>query len=222
MSTRHILSDPHADARRAAPAVARNRDPIAAVLLPLLPQRGLVLEIASGTGQHAIHFARKLPHLDWQPSDPSAEARASIAAWTKAEGLLNVRAPLALDAAADGDWPVGQVDAVVCINMVHISPWEATQGLMRGAGARLAPDGILFLYGPFLREGVPTAPTNLAFDAELKRQDPRFGLRRLEDVATCAAERGLVLSRVEEMPANNLSVVFRKVMPVSPGGPVVP
>ncbi|MDI4664654.1 class I SAM-dependent methyltransferase [Xanthobacter autotrophicus] len=215
------MSSPSLDARRSAPAVARNREPIAAMLAPLLPASGLVLEIASGTGEHAVHLARRMPHLTWQPSDPSPDARASIAAWTAAEGLGNVRPPLALDAAA-ADWPVGKVDAVMCVNMIHISPWEATEGLMRGAGARLPPDGVLFVYGAFRQDGVPTAPSNEAFDADLKRQDPRFGLRNLADVAACAARNGLVLARVAEMPANNLSLVFRKVMVVSPGAGPVP
>lgn len=215
------MPDPSPDACRSAPAVARNRDPIAAQLLQLLPATGLVLEIASGTGEHAVYFARRMPHLTWQPSDPSPEARASIAAWTAAEGLANVRPPLALDAAAT-NWPVDKVDAVVCVNMIHISPWEATEGLMRGAGARLPPDGVLFAYGAFLQDGVPTAPSNVAFDADLKRQDPRFGLRHLRDVAACAAKNGLALARVVEMPSNNLSLVFRKVMAVSPGTGAVP
>ncbi|MEP9355349.1 DUF938 domain-containing protein [Xanthobacter sp. KR7-65] len=209
------------DARRSAPATLNNRGPIGDILLPLLPSSGLVLEIASGTGEHAVHFARRAPHLVFQPSDPSPYARASIAAWIAAEGLANVREPLALDASAE-TWPVGKVDAVVCINMIHISPWEATEGLMRGAGARLPPDGILFTYGAYLRDGVPTAPSNIAFDLDLKRQDPRFGLRPLAEVAACASRHGLVLARVVEMPANNLSLVFRKVMDVSPGAAPVP
>lgn len=215
------MSAPEPDARRSAPATLNNRGPIADLLLPLLPRSGTVLEIASGTGEHAVHFARLAPGLVFQPSDPSPFARQSIAAWIAAEGLPNVRQPLALDAAAEV-WPVGKVDAVMCINMIHISPWEATEGLMRGAGARLPPDGILFTYGAYLVDGVPPAPSNLAFDADLKRQDPRFGLRRLADVAACAARHGLVLARVEQMPANNLSLIFRKVADVSPGLAPVP
>lgn len=215
------MSAPFPEARRSAPAVARNREPIGALLLPLLPASGVVLEIASGTGEHAVYFARRTPHLVWQPSDPTPEARASIAAWIAAEGLENVRPPLALDAAAD-DWPVGPVDAVLCVNMLHISPWEATEGLMRGAASRLPDGGPLFVYGAFRRDGVPTAPSNEAFDADLKRNDPRWGLRRLADVEACAAGRGLRLVRVEEMPANNLSLVFRKVMAVSPDAGAVP
>ncbi|MCL8385053.1 class I SAM-dependent methyltransferase [Xanthobacter aminoxidans] len=215
------VTEPDLDARRSAPATLKNRGPIGDLLLPLLPRAGTVLEIASGTGEHVVHFARRAPHLLFQPSDPSPAARASIAAWTAAEGLANVRAPLALDAAGE-EWPVGKVDAVVCINMIHISPWEATVGLMRGAGARLPADGILFTYGAYVRDGVETAPSNVAFDADLRRQDPRFGLRHLAEVTGEAAKHGLALARVEEMPANNLSLVFRKVATVSPRGVPVP
>lgn len=198
-----------ADSRRRAPAAARNRDPILAVLESALPPSGLVLEIASGTGEHAVHFARALPALDWQPSDPDADARASIAAWAAAEGLANLRPPLALDAASD-DWPLARADAMVCINMVHISPWAATEGLMRGAGRVLSADAPLVLYGPYRRAGHPLEPSNAAFDADLKARDPRWGLRELEAVSACAAARGLALERVVEMPANNLCVVFRR------------
>jgi hypothetical protein len=192
-----------------APAAQRNRDPILAVLREELPERGLVLEMASGTGEHAVHFASALPHLTWQPSDPSADARASIAAWRASEGPENMLAPLELDAAS-ADWPVDAADAMVCINMVHISPWEATEGLMRGAG-RLLPSGApLVLYGPYRRAGHPLEPSNAAFDESLKARDPRWGLRELEAVAQCAEASGLDLVRVVEMPANNLTVVFRR------------
>lgn len=215
------MSAPSPEARRSAPAVARNRGPIGDVLLPLLPASGLVLEIASGTGEHAVHFACRAPHLVWQPSDPTPEARASVAAWIAAEGLANIRPPLALDAAAE-DWPVGRVDAVLCVNMLHISPWEATEGLMRGAAARLPDGGLLFVYGPFRQDGVPTAASNEAFDADLKRNNPRWGLRDLADVEACAARSGLRLVQVEQMPANNLSLAFRKVLAVSPDTGAVP
>ncbi|MFG1345822.1 DUF938 domain-containing protein [Xanthobacter autotrophicus DSM 431] len=208
-------------ARRSAPAVARNRGPIADVLLPLLPPSGLVLEIASGTGEHAVHLARQVPHLGWQPTDLSNESRASIAAWTVTEDLANIRPPLLLDAAAT-DWPVGAVDAIVCVNMLHISPWAATEGLMRGAGARLPEGGLLFIYGPFRRNGVPTAPSNEGFDQELRRSNPLWGLRHLEDVTACAAGCGLRLDQVVEMPANNLSLVFRKGPAVSRDTGAVP
>ncbi|WP_231711182.1 DUF938 domain-containing protein [Xanthobacter dioxanivorans] len=215
------MSSAPSDARRSAPAVARNRGPIGDLLLPLLPPSGVVLEIASGTGEHAVHFARRLPHLTWQPSDPSPQARESIAAWLASERLPNLRPPLALDAAA-GDWPVGPVDAIVCVNMLHISPWEATQGLMHGAGRRLPPGGLLFIYGAFRQTGVPTAASNEAFDQDLKRNDSRWGLRHLADVEACAAGQGLTLVRVEQMPANNLSLIFRKGMTVSPDTGAVP
>ncbi len=195
--------------RRFAPAAARNRDPILDVLRPLLPAAGTVLELASGTGEHIVHFARAVPHLTWQPSDPSPEARASIAAWIAAEALANVRSPLDLDASAPA-WPLGTVDAVLCINMVHISPWAATEGLMRGAAAHLVDGGLLYLYGPFRRADVPTAPSNEAFDADLRRRDPRWGLRDLETVRETAAAHGLRFEAIAEMPANNLSVIFRK------------
>lgn len=197
------------DPRGHAPATARNRDPILDILRQVLPPSGLVLEVASGTGEHAVHFARALPGLTWQPSDPSPEARRSIAAWVAAEGQENILPPLELDAAGV-DWPLTQADAMVCINMVHISPWEATEGLMRGAGRLLAPGAPLYLYGPYRRGDHPLEPSNDAFDRDLRRRDPRWGLREVEDVAACAARHGLRLERVEEMPANNLSLVFRK------------
>ncbi|MCJ2178842.1 DUF938 domain-containing protein [Novosphingobium album (ex Hu et al. 2023)] len=197
------------DARRQAPAAARNRDPILAVLREVLPPSGLVLELASGTGEHAVHFARALPGLVWQPSDPDADARESIGAWRGTEALTNLLPPVALDAAAPL-WPVETADAVVCINMIHISPWASTEGLMAGAGRLLAPGHPLVLYGPYRRAGHPIEPGNQAFDEDLKRRDPRWGLRQLEDVRACAKEHGLVLERYVEMPANNLSVIFRK------------
>lgn len=203
------MPDRSDDVRQHAPATQRNREPILAVLREELPEAGLVLEVASGTGEHAVHFARALPHLTWQPSDPSPEALASIAAWREQEGSANLLAPLELDAAADG-WPLDSADAIVCINMIHISPWQATKGLMRGAGRLLPPGAPLILYGPYRRTGHPLEPSNAAFDESLKARDPRWGLRLLEDVADCAAAQGLDLSRTVEMPANNLTVVFRK------------
>lgn len=194
-------------AKRHAPATARNRDAIAQVLAETLPIAGLVLEIASGSGEHVAAFAQAFPALRWQPSDPDADACASVAAWC--EGLANVAPPMALDAAA-ADWPIARADAVLCVNMVHISPWEATLGLMAGAARLLAPGAPLLLYGPYRRDGVPTAPSNEAFDADLKARDSRFGLRRLEDVVAVAAAQGLEVERVAEMPANNLMPVFRR------------
>jgi hypothetical protein len=187
----------------------RNRQPILEVLRRVLPASGLVLEVASGSGEHAVHFAEALPGLTWQPSDPSPDARSSIAAWIAAAHLDTVRPPIALDAASE-DWPIGRADALVCINMVHISPWEATEGMMRGAG-RLLPSGApLVLYGPYRQAGRPLAPSNAAFDQDLRRRDPRWGLRDLDTVAQCAAAQGLELAEVIEMPANNLSAIFRK------------
>lgn len=197
------------DERRSAPATLRNREPILSVLRRALPASGLVLEVASGTGEHAVHFARALPGLRWQPSDPSRDARRSIAAWGAAEKLNNVLPPLDLDAASAA-WPIAHADAVICINMIHISPWEATEGLMHGAGRLLSMGQPLYLYGPYRRTGHPLEPSNAAFDADLRLRDERWGLRELEDVSACATASGLMLEQVIEMPANNLSVVFRK------------
>jgi SAM-dependent methyltransferase len=197
------------DHRQQAPAAARNRDPILAVLRGVLPRTGMVLEIASGSGEHVLHFAAALPGLVFQPSDPNPEARSSIAAWAAASGLANLRPPLALDAATP-PWPVTAADAVLCINMIHISPWAATEGLMRGAAAILPPDGPLYLYGPYRRAGVATAPSNEAFDQDLRGRNPAWGLRELETVAALAVAAGFSGPAVTEMPANNLSVVFRR------------
>jgi SAM-dependent methyltransferase len=192
---------------RTAPAVARNRDPILDVLRGALPEKGLVLELASGTGEHVVHFARAFPGLEWQPSDPSEDARRSIAAWAEAAGLPNVRMPIPLDAAAPV-WPIAVADAILCINMVHISPWDATVGLMRGAGRLLRGQGLLYLYGPYRREGRHTAPSNAAFDTDLRARDPEWGVRDLEVVIAEAGANGLALQDIVEMPANNLSVLF--------------
>lgn len=195
------------DPRRHAPATLRNRDAIAEVLAAALPAAGLVLEVASGSGEHVAHFARAFPALDWQPSDPDPVARDSIAGW--AAGLANVRPPLAIDAAAP-EWPIDHADAILCINMVHISPWASTEGLMAAAGRLLPAGGLLYLYGPYRRPGQPTAPSNEAFDADLRARDPRWGLRDLAAVTKLAAANGLTLEAVVEMPANNLSLLFRR------------
>ena len=195
------------DPRRFAPAAARNRDPILGTLRQLLPARGQVLEVASGSGEHCAHFAAALPALVFQPSDPDAANRASIDAWCA--DLANVRPALALDAAADA-WPVAPADAVLCINMIHIAPWAAARGLLRGAAALLAAGAPLILYGPFLRAGVPTAPGNLEFDAALRAQDPDWGVRALEEVAAAAAQAGFGAPEITEMPANNLTIAFRR------------
>jgi hypothetical protein len=194
-------------ARRHAPATARNREPIAAVLDEVLPTQGLVLEVASGSGEHCAAFATRFPHLRWQPSDTEEESRASIADWC--HGLANVLPPLALDAAAD-DWPLGQADAILCINMVHISPWKATLGLIAGAGRLLGARAPLVLYGPYRQRGVPTAESNEAFDASLKARNPNWGLRQVEDVSAAAAAHGFLLQQLVPMPANNLTLVFRR------------
>lgn len=195
--------------KRFADATARNRDPIAAVLRDVLPASGLVLEVASGTGEHAVHFAGRFPNLLWQPSDPEPAALRSIAAWRAESGLFNLLPAVALDARAS-EWPVDAADAILCVNMVHISPWAATCGLMRGAGRLLGPGAPLCLYGPYRRAGVPTAPSNEAFDESLKARDPEWGLRDLEAVAAEAKKNGFVLDRVVDMPANNVTAVFRK------------
>ncbi|WP_018259759.1 DUF938 domain-containing protein [Methylobacterium sp. WSM2598] len=191
-----------------APAVARNREPILAVLRRLLPETGLVLEVASGSGEHAAHFARALPGLAFQPSDPEPAALRSIAAHARAAALPNLRPPLALDAAAE-TWPLARADAVLAINMIHIAPWPATEGLMRGAGRLLPPGAPLVLYGPFMVEDTPTAPSNLAFDADLRARNPAWGLRDLGAVARAARGQGLALAERVAMPANNLCLVFR-------------
>jgi SAM-dependent methyltransferase len=195
---------------RFSPSTARNRDPILAVLKTCLPPRGLVLEIAAGAGEHAVYNAAALPGLQWQPTDPSPEALASIAAWREWAGLPNLLPPLRLDAADPDSWAVGRAAAIVNINMVHISPWAATLGLMAGAGRVLPPGGVLYLYGPYIEEGVETAPSNLAFDDSLQDRDPAWGLRRKADVAAAAAAHGLTLETRVAMPSNNLSLVFRK------------
>lgn len=195
--------------KRHAPATARNREPILAVLREELPARGLVLEVASGTGEHAAYFAPLFPNLRWQPSDADEESLASIEAWVADSAAANLLPPVVLDAASE-TWPLARADAILCVNMVHISPWAATVGLMRGAGRLLEAGAPLLLYGPYRRAGVPTAPSNEAFDHSLKARDPDWGLRQLENVAAEAAANGLALERVAEMPANNLTVVFRK------------
>ena len=197
------------DARRYAPSVARNKDAIAGVLARYLPSSGLVLEIASGSGEHAVHFASTFPALVFQPTDPSEEARASIAAWRQEATLPNMRAPLALDVTA-APWPINYADAVTCINMIHIAPWEATLGLVAGAARIIPPGGLLFLYGPYKRAGQHTAPSNADFDASLRERDARWGVRDLETVAAEATAMGFAAPMIEAMPANNLSLIFRR------------
>ena len=193
-----------------APAAARNQAPILSVLRRILPPKGLVLEIGSGTGQHAAAFAAACPTLTWQPSDPDPGARASIAAWARDSGQANLRPPLALETSRP-DWPdliAEPVAAVLSINMIHIAPWVACEGLMQGAGRLLRDGGLLYLYGPFRRGGAHTAPSNAAFDRSLRSRNPAWGVRDLEAVAACAETQGLVLRETVTMPANNLSAVF--------------
>jgi hypothetical protein len=192
-----------------APAVARNRDAILAVLKRVLPASGLLLEIASGSGEHAAYFAGALPHLTWQPSDPDAAARASIAAHARAARLSNLLPVIAIDASAP-PWPVARADALLAVNMIHIVPWAATLGLMQGAGAILPPGAPLVLYGPYIEADTPTAPSNLAFDADLKRRDPVWGLRDRAAVVAAAEANGFRLAERVAMPANNLILVFRR------------
>ena len=200
----------------ASPAVARNTGPILEVLRAHMPARGRVLEIAAGSGEHATAFAAALPGLDWTPSDPSAGARASITAWAAAAALPNLHPPLALDVLDPATWPEGPFQAVVCINMIHISPWAATEGLMSLAGSRLVTGGLLVLYGPYREADIPLAPSNAAFDENLKARDPAWGLRDRDAVAAAAKAVGLALTRRVEMPANNLTLLFRR-LPAAPG-----
>jgi hypothetical protein len=199
-----------AGARRSAPAAQRNCEPIIEVLREWLPPSGLVLELASGTGEHAVAFARAFPNLDWQPSDIHPDALASIAAWRDESGLPNLRPPLILDAASP-DWPIERADALLSINMVHISPWASALGLIDGAARLLPAGGPLILYGPWLGDSIEPAPSNLAFDADLKRRDPDWGLRRVETFAAAARDRGLRLDQQRAMPANNLMLRFTSI-----------
>jgi SAM-dependent methyltransferase len=197
------------DHRRHAPAAERNRGPILDVLRRVLPARGTVLEIASGTGQHVAHFAAALPDLTWQPSDRADADFASITAWCEHAGARNALPPVVLDVTRE-PWPVTIVDAIYNANMIHISPWQICLGLLRGAGTHLAADGVLVLYGPYKEGGAHTAPSNAAFDADLRTRDPSWGVRDLEEVARVATAHGLVLREQVAMPANNLMLVFHR------------
>ena len=195
--------------RLRAAATARNRDPILAVLREILPATGDVLEVASGTGEHVVHFARALPGLRFFPTDIDPEARASVDAWREHENLPNVMPVTKLDV-CDPTWPLPRADAILCSNMVHISPWAATLGLLDGAARTLAGGGLLVLYGPYMLDGRHTAPSNAAFDASLRARDPAWGVRDLRDVETEAAQRRLELVKTVQMPANNLIAIFRR------------
>ncbi len=193
--------------KRHAPATLRNREAIAAVLADWLPATGTVLEIASGSGEHAVHFAVAFPALTWQPSDPDPDALTSIVAWSGEAAAANILLPLQLDAATP-DWPVARAAAILCINMVHISPWEATLGLFAGAARLLSPGAPLILYGPYVEADVPTAESNCAFDASLRARNPAWGLRDTASVAAAAEQAGFSLAARRAMPANNLMLLF--------------
>jgi SAM-dependent methyltransferase len=197
------------DPRLYRPHVVRNREPILEVLRRVLPAQGLVLEIASGSGEHADYFAQHLPSLVWQPSDPDAEALASIAAHRAAADVSNLLPPLRLDVTA-ATWPVAHADAIVCCNMIHIAPWSACAGLIGGAARVLPAAGILYLYDPYKIDGRHTAPSNEAFDADLRARNPQWGIRDLGDVTALAERHGFALAETVSMPANNLSVIFRR------------
>ena len=206
---RRFYEDASRGARRSAPAALRNREPIAEVLREWLPPNGIVLEIASGSGEHAIHFAERFPQLDWQPSDIHPDALASIAAWSERSDLPNLHAPLKLDASA-ADWPIAHADALLSINMVHISPWASALGLLDGAHRLLRPGAPLILYGPWLTKSIPTVQSNLDFDQDLQRRDSAWGLRMVEDFAAAAEKRGLELVETRTLPANNMMLLLRR------------
>jgi hypothetical protein len=195
--------------QRHAPATMRNRDAIVALLEQILPPSGLVLEIASGTGEHAVYFGKAFPDLTFQPSDPDPACCQSITAWTKREAVPNVLPPLQLDAQA-GQWDITKPAAILCINMVHISPWESSIGLFEKAGTLLDPGAPLYLYGPYLRDDVETAPGNMDFERSLKSRDLRWGLRDVADMDALATRTGFVRESLTEMPANNISLVYQK------------
>jgi uncharacterized protein DUF938 len=198
------------DPRQYAPATLRNRDFIVGVLRDVLPTKGVILEIASGSGEHVVHFARNFPSLVFQPSDREPDALQSIAAWVRASQVTNARAPLVLEV-SQSPCPIASADGIICINMVHISPWETTLGLIRGAAAILPPTAPLYLYGPYKREGFATVSSNQAFDRSLRDHNPTWGLRDLEAVAAVTQSVGFSVPTIIEMPANNLSVVFRRI-----------
>ena len=194
--------------KRHAPATARNSEAIADVLARELPTKGLVLELASGSGEHAVFFARRFDALEWQPSDTDPEALLSVDAYAEEAALTNLKSAVQIDASAS-PWSIDRADAVLCINMVHISPWEATQGLFEGAATVLAGGAPLILYGPYFEEGVEAAPSNITFDLSLKSRDPRWGLRQVEALDALAVQTGFERSARYPMPANNLALIYR-------------
>jgi cyclopropane fatty-acyl-phospholipid synthase-like methyltransferase len=195
--------------KQASPATERNKEPIREVLATHLPESGLVLEIASGAGEHAVHMARAFPRVDWQPTDADPTALASIGAYQAEAGLPNLRPPLPLDVTAT-PWPVASAEAIVCINMIHIAPWEATVALFAGAMRALPPRGLLYLYGPYRFSGAFTAPSNEEFDRSLKARDARWGVRDIRELTVTATHHGIALEHVVAMPANNHSLIFRR------------
>jgi len=197
------------DLRLHAPAALRNRDLIADFLQEHLPPQGILLEIASGSGEHCIRFGERLPRHIIQPSDPSPRARASIDAWTASSGLANVRPALDIDASAQ-DWPIDKADTIICINMIHISPWRAATGLFAGAAKLLPPGGVLYTYGPYMRDGAHTSQSNADFDAELRRENPEWGVRSIEALCELAAACGFCAPGITSMPANNFSLIFKR------------
>ncbi len=196
--------------KKHAPATLRNRDAIADVLARELPPSGTVLEIASGSGEHAVYFADRFAQLIWQPSDPAPDALASITAYRAEYAGENLGEPIALDASAPSEWPVDQVDAILCCNMVHISPWKATEGLFEGAARVMTQEGKMLLYGPYFEAEVVPAESNLAFDAGLRQRDPSWGIRQVSDIDALAENSGLVRRARYEMPANNLMLVYNR------------
>ena len=203
------LGEKTADGKWSNPSAERNKGPILGVLAQVLPTRGLVLEIASGTGQHVMHFAKARPDLTWQPSDPDAELRESIALRIREERRANVNWPIDLDV-TKVPWPLQTADAVLAINMIHVAPWSATLALFEGAKALLSTQGVLFLYGPYRRFGRHTSESNVQFDSDLRAHDPEWGLRDVEAVSDVAGRAGFVLDEIVEMPANNFSLVFKR------------
>ncbi|MEM1131522.1 MAG: DUF938 domain-containing protein [Pseudomonadota bacterium] len=212
-STPWIVSEAGPEARKFSPAAERNRQVIADTLLPLLPENAHVLEIASGSGQHIVHFASKRPDIIWQPSDVSPEALRSIAAWVSESGQSDsIRTPVHLDVLDDATahFEAGSFDAILCANLLHISPWETTEALFRLSAHWLKPAGVLFIYGPFLQANVETAPSNIAFDENLRSRDPSWGIRTVESVTQVAKNKGFYDLNTKSMPANNLSLIFSK------------
>ncbi len=192
-----------------APAAERNREPILEVLRRVLPASGTVLEIASGTGQHAVFFSERLPQLRWQPSDPAADALRSIRAWVSEEARENLLAPIDLDVRSK-PWPVARADAMLCINMIHVSPWEASEALFEGAQRLLSADAPLVTYGPYRVHGEHTAPSNAAFDQSLRSRNPRWGVRDIDELSELATRTGFTLEESVLMPANNMTLVWRR------------